>query len=302
MVGLADRFNSRNCALYDLFRGRCLVLCCTAEGRRMDSVGIIPARYGSTRFPGKPLTLIAGKPLLAHVIDGARQAKALKEILVATDDERIAKVAEASGARAIMTDPDLPSGTDRTWAALEVAGLTDVEVVVNIQGDEPLIEGAPLDALVAAFQARPQIEMATLGREFDLTTSEGLEALMSNTTAKIAVSNDDRALYFSRFPIPFSRVAAGLAGAAIHQDSVQKSVLKHVGIYAFRPDFLKRFCSSPPCGLEFFEGLEQLRALYLGATIHVVRTRHESWGVDTPGDVEKIESMLEIKRRADTLS
>ncbi len=262
----------------------------------MDSVGIIPARYGSTRFPGKPLTLISGKPLLAHVIEGARQAQSLKEILVATDDTRIAKVAEAAGVRAIMTDPDLPSGTDRTWAALETAGLVQVDVVVNIQGDEPLIEGAPLDALVAAFRNRSQIEMATLGREFDLSTSEGLEAMMSNTTAKIVVTHEDRALYFSRFPIPFSRLQPALAGAAAHKDSVQKSVLKHVGIYAFRPAFLKRFCSAPPCGLEFFEGLEQLRALYLGASIHVVRTRHESWGVDTPDDVEKIEKMLLTQR------
>lgn len=269
----------------------------------MDSVGVIPARYGSTRFPGKPLTLISGKPLLVHVIEGARQAKRLREILVATDDARIANVAKEAGVRAIMTDPELPSGTDRTWAALEAAGLTNVDVVVNIQGDEPLIEGAPLDALVAAFEGRPQIEMATLGREFDLSTDEGMHALSANTTAKIIVSEEDRALYFSRYPVPFSRVAPDAVRATLEgkdgrnlkesvQTSVRQSVLKHVGIYAFRPAFLRRFCAAPPCGLELFEGLEQLRALYLGAAIHVVRTRHESWGVDTPGDVEKIEKML----------
>ena len=259
----------------------------------MDSVGVIPARFGSTRFPGKPLTLIAGKPLLAHVIDGAKTSKKLKEILVATDDSRIAEIANKWGARAVMTDPELPSGTDRTWAALEAAGLTGVDVVVNIQGDEPLIEGGPLDALVSAFDGRPQIEMATLGREIDLSTEAGREALYANTTAKIVVTKEDQALYFSRFPIPFSRVKPeGSEISESVQKSVRESVLKHVGIYAFRPSFLKRFCASAPCGLELFEGLEQLRALHLGAAIHVVRTRHESWGVDTPGDVEKIEKML----------
>lgn len=259
----------------------------------MDSVGVIPARFGSTRFPGKPLTSIAGKPLLAHVIEGAKTSRKLKEILVATDDERIAKVAETWGARAVMTDPELPSGTDRTWAALVKAGLTGVDVVVNIQGDEPLIEGGPLDALVSAFEGRPAIEMATLGRELDLSSQAGREALSAATTAKIVVGQDDRALYFSRFPIPFSRVKPeGSEISESVQKSVRESVLKHVGIYAFRPSFLKRFCAAAPCGLELFEGLEQLRALYLGATIHVVRTRHESWGVDTPEDVEKIEKML----------
>ncbi len=260
----------------------------------MDSVGVIPARFGSTRFPGKPLTLIAGKPLLTHVIEGARQAKRLREILVATDDERIASIARNSGARAVMTDPALPSGTDRTWAALVSAGMTDVDVVVNIQGDEPLVEGGPLDALVASFDGRPQIEMATLGREMDLATQEGLEALQSNTTAKIVVSKEDQALYFSRFPIPFSRVKPAEMTDQVCE-AARQSVLKHVGIYAFRPAFLKRFCSAPPCGLELFEGLEQLRALHLGAAIHVVRTRHESWGVDTPEDVEKIEKMLSAR-------
>ena len=282
----------------------------------MKAVGVIPARFGSTRFPGKPLVLINGKPLLTHVIDGARQAKRLDETIVATDDARIREIAEKSGARVVMTDPDLPSGTDRTWAAVEAAGLTGVDVVLNIQGDEPLVEGEPLDSLVAAFDGRPQIEMATLGREIDFSTTEGLTALNSQTTAKIVVTQDDRALYFSRFPIPFSRVAAGGALATGPETRVKSisntfsntisntisgseksAVLKHVGIYAFRPAFLKRFCQAPPCALELYEGLEQLRALHLGAMIHVVRTRHESWGVDTPQDVEKIEKMLRLQQR-----
>ncbi|MDX9731248.1 MAG: 3-deoxy-manno-octulosonate cytidylyltransferase [Bdellovibrionales bacterium] len=259
----------------------------------MDAVGVIPARYGSTRFPGKPLVEIAGKPLLTHVIEGAKQAKRLSQILVATDDERIARAAAASGAKAVMTDPELPCGTDRVWAALVAAGLTDIDVAVNIHGDEPLIEGEPLDALVGAFEGadRSAIEMATLGREMDLATPQGLEALTASTTAKIVVDVNDRALYFSRFPIPFSRISSADAVRQGEFEAVGKCVLKHVGIYAYRPSFLKRFCQTSS-DLERFEGLEQLRALSMGAAIHVVRTKHESWGVDTPGDVEKIEKML----------
>lgn len=261
----------------------------------MVSVGVIPARYGSTRFPGKPLVEIAGKPLLAHVIAGAKGARRLSQILVATDDERIASLAEKSGAKAVMTASELPTGSDRVWAALKSAGLEKVDVVVNIQGDEPLISGEPLDALVGAFNS--EIEMATLGREIDLNTREGMEAILATTTAKIAVDQQDRALYFSRFPIPFSRVNTDAAATgAVPAAAVRSSVLKHVGIYAFRPRFLERFCAAPPCGLELLEGLEQLRALALGARIQVVRTKHESWGVDTPEDVEKIESLLKARR------
>ncbi len=265
----------------------------------MDAVGVIPSRFGATRFPGKPLVKIAGKPLLQHVVEGALKSKLLSKILVATDHPEIAKVANDAGAEAIMTDPDLPSGTDRTWAALVAAGLTGADVVVNIQGDEPLIEGEPLDALVSAFDGRPELDMATLGRELDLSTSDGMESLLAITTAKIVVDDKDRALYFSRLPIPFTRMSISDLQRRLHADGAdvlrqqsRKSVLKHVGIYAFRPRFLKRFCAAPPCGLEIFEGLEQLRALSLGAQIHVVRTHHESWGVDTPLDVEKIEGML----------
>lgn len=263
----------------------------------MVSVGVIPSRYASTRFPGKPLAKIAGRPLLEHVILGAQKSKKLSEILVATDHEEIAALAKKAGARVVMTDPNLPTGTDRVWAALQGAGLTNVDVAVNIQGDEPLIQAEPLDALVQAFDGRPQVDMATLGREMDLSTPEGLQALEAVTTAKIVLDEADRALYFSRFAIPFSRVRPRTAGDALKSSGSQeirvpKAVLKHVGIYAYRPRFLERFCAAPPCELELFEGLEQLRALSLGAEIHVVRTHHESWGVDTPEDVEKIEKML----------
>jgi 3-deoxy-manno-octulosonate cytidylyltransferase (CMP-KDO synthetase) len=240
----------------------------------VDAVGVIPARWASSRFPGKPLALISGKPLLQWVIEGARTSRRLKEICVATDDERIARLAVECGVRAIMTESDLPTGTDRVHrAALETGG----EVIVNIQGDEPLIEGSLLDLLVAPFEEDADLQMATLGREIDH------EALESSNTAKIVLNHRDEAIYFSRFPIPHSRVPAGekIDGA-----------LKHIGIYAYRRGFLERFCAQPPTVMEEKEGLEQLRALYLGARIKVVRVEHDSWGVDTPEDVQKIERIL----------
>lgn len=240
------------------------------------AVGIIPSRYGSTRFPGKPLVPIAGKPLLQWVIEGARTSRRLKEICVATDDERIAALARQCGVRAIMTDSELPTGTDRIHQA---AKDLSADVVVNIQGDEPLIDGALLDKLVEPFETDANLEMATLGRALDD------ESLQSVNTAKIVVNARDEALYFSRFPIPYSRnkVAMGQAISA---------ALKHIGIYAYRREFLARFCAAGTAQIEHAEGLEQLRALYLGARIKVVRVEHDSWGVDTPDDVQKIERII----------
>lgn len=239
----------------------------------MKAIGVIPARFASTRFPGKPLVPLLGKPLLQWVIERSLKSKKLNQIIVATDDRKIEKLAIETGVEVVMTSPDLPSGSDRVWKAVENH---DVDVVLNIQGDEPLIEASVLDALVAAFE-NPKIEMATLGRP--MTD----EALMSPNTAKIVLNQNDEALYFSRLPIPYSRGASGLT----HNIS-----LKHVGIYGYRKSFLKRFCECGPVDIEKAEGLEQLRALYLGARIQVVRTEHESWGVDTPEDVVKVEEKL----------
>jgi 3-deoxy-manno-octulosonate cytidylyltransferase (CMP-KDO synthetase) len=240
-------------------------------------LGVIPARWGSTRFPGKPLALISGKPLLQWVIEGARSSQKLSEIIVATDDQRIAKLAESTGCRAVMTPSELPTGTDRIWEAVRSLSLgRDSDVVVNIQGDEPLISGSLLDQLLAPFDSDPSLEMATLGRSLDR------ESLESVNTAKIVVNAKDEALYFSRFPIPYSRNKADRFDGA----------LKHIGIYAYRREFLRRFCSQGPTSIELAESLEQLRALYLGARIKVVRVEHESWGVDSPEDVEKIEKIM----------
>jgi 3-deoxy-manno-octulosonate cytidylyltransferase (CMP-KDO synthetase) len=218
--------------------------------------------------------MINGKPLLQWVIEGAKTSQRLKTLLVATDDERIADLSERCGVRPVMTDSDLPTGTDRIWqAAQAVVG----DVFVNIQGDEPLIEGALLDRLVEPFLDDSELEMATLGRPLDL------DSLNSSNTAKIVLNERHEALYFSRYPIPYSRVQPGgsISGA-----------LKHIGIYAYRREFLRRFCESGPTPLEQLESLEQLRALYLGARIKVVRVEHDSWGVDTPSDVQKIEKIM----------
>jgi len=244
----------------------------------MKTIGVIPARYGSTRFPGKPLAKIAGKPLLQWVVEGAKKSRKIDEILVATDDQRIADLCEKIGARFAMTPSNLPTGTDRIQKAIE--GL-EAEIVVNIQGDEPLINGSVLDALVTPMLADASLEMATLALRLEAGDLENLN------TAKIVTDEKGRALYFSRFPIPFSR-----SSEARHEIG-----LKHIGIYAYRRSFLERFCRQTPVPLELSEGLEQLRALYLGAAIHVVKVEHNSWGVDTPEDILKVEELLKLGGR-----
>jgi 3-deoxy-manno-octulosonate cytidylyltransferase (CMP-KDO synthetase) len=250
----------------------------------MKAIGIIPARFGSTRFPGKPLALINGQPLLKWVIDGAKTSKLLSEIAVATDDERIAALARSSGVRALMTVSDLPTGTDRIYqAALQIEGLADDDVIVNIQGDEPLIDGTLLDRLVEPFREDAGLSMATLGRTLDQ------DSLHSPNTAKIILNKRGEAMYFSRLPIPFTR----MEGHAPYEGA-----LKHIGIYAYRRKFLRDFCAEKPAAIELAESLEQLRALYLGARIKVVRVEHDSWGVDTPDDILKIERLMRERTNA----
>lgn len=244
----------------------------------MKAVGVIPARYGSTRFPGKPLKPILGKPLLRWVIEGAKTAKSLDAIWVATDHADIAKLAESCGVRAVMTASDLPTGSDRVYQAV---AKENVEIVVNIQGDEPLISGGLLDQLVAPLLSDATLPMATLGR----TLKDG--DLHSPNTAKIVLNRHHEALYFSRLPIPYSRIDA---------PTLEAVCLKHIGLYAFRKSFLAEFCAQSPTLLESAEGLEQLRALYLGARIRVVTVDHESWGVDTPEDVAKVETLLRNRK------
>lgn len=241
----------------------------------MKFVGVIPARFASTRLPGKPLKMISGKPLLQWVIEGVSPSKKLSELIVATDHDEIFQLAENCGVKAIMTDSDLPSGSDRVWSAVSAL---EADVVINIQGDEPLIESSIIDQLCNAFEKEPEIKMATLAREHQTTD------LADVTTAKIVLDKNGHAIYFSRFPIPYSREK--------NPELMGPGCLIHIGMYAYKKDFLKTFCEQKPTVLELYEGLEQLRALYLGAKIKVLKVDHHSWGVDTQSDIAIVEELI----------
>ncbi len=238
------------------------------------TVGIIPARWGSTRFPGKPLHFIAGRPLLQHVWENSRRAKALDSVIIATDDMRIAEAAFAWGAEVSLTSRRHLSGTDRI--AEVAAKMPEVSHVINIQGDEPLVEPKLLNQLARKMQRDPQIEMITAVHPF----SHSAEA-QSPHQVKAVLDRKGRALYFSRQPIPYPREAS----AAI-------SFYRHQGIYGFTRALLLRFVRWKPSPLEKAEALEQLRALENGVDIHVVVTAGGSPGVDTPADVRAIERQL----------
>jgi 3-deoxy-manno-octulosonate cytidylyltransferase (CMP-KDO synthetase) len=238
-------------------------------------LGVLPSRWGSTRFPGKPLHLIAGKPLIQHVWERCRQCSRLDEILVATDDERIMRAVAAFGGKAVMTSPDHPTGTDRIAEALRA--VPRVTHIVNIQGDEPLIDPALIDELAATMANDPSLDMATAANPLEPADP----AVRDPNVVKVVTALDGRALYFSRSPLPFFRNAvAGLP------------VLRHKGIYAYSRSFLERFVTWPPSPLERAESLEQLRALENGASIKVLITNDTSPGVDTPEQALEIERLL----------
>ncbi len=240
----------------------------------MKILGIIPARYASTRFPGKPLALVAGKPLLQHVVEQCQLAKSLNEVIVATDDTRIWEVAQ-NFCRAEMTLPEHPSGSDRI---AEIAGRCDCDAVVNIQGDEPLIDPAVIDAVAGALA---QNEMSTAA-----TTIKSLEELDNTNVVKVVINAAGRALYFSRRTIPFLRDPPATAPLAAFP------FLKHLGIYGFRRETLLRLVKFPVSPLENAEQLEQLRALENGILIAVVKVDYDSIGVDRPADVARVETIL----------
>lgn len=243
----------------------------------MKVVGVIPARWGSTRLPGKSLQPLLGKPLIQWVVERAMQARRLDAVLVATDDERIrAAVAAGTAASVVMTRSDHPSGTDRI---AEAVADQDAGLVVNIQGDEPLIDPELIDRLVDLMLEDPGIHMATAAVPIDRR-----ETLENPAVVKVVCDAAGNALYFSRAPIPF------------HRDSPRQPVpgshFRHLGLYAYRGDFLRRFVAETPCALEELEKLEQLRALYLGARIRVVIGRDAGVAVDTPADVPSAEAAL----------
>ena len=247
----------------------------------MKTYGIIPSRFGSSRFPGKPLALLAGKPLVAWVVEAVKKAKTLDEVLVATDDSRIADAVAAYGGRAVMTPSELPSGTDRIACA--AGDFADDDILVNIQGDEPLIDPALIDALALKLRLSAKWDMATA-----VTPLESAADLAAKTVVKVVLDKEDGALYFSRAPIPCDRDHAPDLASGLY--------VRHLGIYAYRGAFLKRYVAEPRCALEATENLEQLRALYMGAKIAVVRTADKGVGVDTPADAERVAKILETRR------
>lgn len=237
-------------------------------------VGILPARWGSSRFPGKPLHILAGKPLIQHVWDRCLGCSKLDEIFVATDDNRIRDVVLGFGGKVIMTSPEHPTGTDRLAEA--VKSLPHATHIINIQGDEPLIDPALIDDLAAAMMADPELPMATAANIIDDEA-----AIADPNVVKVVLDASGHALYFSRSPIPYRRTTpAGLV------------VYRHKGLYGYRRDFLERFVTWPPSVLEQTESLEQLRALENGARIRVLITTDDSIGLDTPEQALLVESLL----------
>ena len=248
----------------------------------MKTYALIPSRFGSSRFPGKPLAMLAGKPLVAWVVEAVGRARTPDEVLVATDDERIAEAVRSHGGKAVMTPSDLPSGTDRiAYAAREFLGgdFGDDDILVNVQGDEPLIDPGLVDALAAKLAGDARWSMATA-----VTPIRSTDDLNAKSIVKVVLDRDDGALYFSRLPIPCNRDADPDVAGGLY--------VRHLGIYAYRGEFLKRYIAEPPCELEKTEKLEQLRALWMGARIAVVRTDDQGVGVDTPEDAERVAKLL----------
>ena len=230
----------------------------------MNVIGIIPARYGSIRFPGKALAMLNGAPLIQHVYEQARAATRLDDVIVATDDERIVQAVARFGGTAVMTSPTHRSGTDRI---AEVVRQRDAQVILNIQGDEPLIAPSQLDQVAEFLLAHRAVPMATLAVPLAQT-----EDVTSPHVVKVVADQDGYALYFSRAPIP--------------------ACFKHIGVYGYQREFLLRFPHLAPTPLEQLEQLEQLRALEHGYKIKVLETSHDTIGVDTPEDLKRVELFL----------
>jgi len=247
----------------------------------MKAIGVIPARWGATRFEGKVLANLLGKPVIQHVWENARRAKTLDDLIVACDDERILKVVQKFGGKAVYTSPDQPSGTDRI---AEVVNPIDVRIAVNIQGDEPLIKPIMIDSLVLALEDEKIAQMATIIKKID----DG-EELMNSNVVKAVVDKNGYALYFSRYAIPYNRTG--------ETDPKKRPVYyKHIGLYAYTKDFLFTLRSLPVSLLENAEKLEQLRVLEHGHKIKTVETKFDTVGIDRPEDLKRAEDEL-LKER-----
>ena len=241
----------------------------------MKALGVIPARYGSTRLPAKALALLDGRPMIQHVYERARQAKRLDALIVATDDERIMEAVRKFGGQAAMTRTEHRSGTERV---AEVARESQAEIIVNIQGDEPLIRPEPIDQIVEFLSQHRAVPMATV-----MTPLAKSDDIASPHVVKVVVSQDGYALYFSRSPIPFVRQAP--SGA-------QQVSWKHLGLYGYQRHFLLEFAHLAPTPLEQLEQLEQLRALERGYVIKVLETPFDTVSVDTAEDLSKVASLI----------
>ena len=246
----------------------------------MKFIGIIPARYASTRFPGKPLALLGGKPVIQHVYE--KVAAVLEAAYVATDDERIYDIVKSFSGQVVMTRTDHKSGTDRIEEAIEKIG-GEWDVVVNVQGDEPFVAKSQLDTICHCFDD-PTTQIATLGKPF-----ESMEAVQNPNSPKIVVDNMGFAMYFSRSVIPYVR------GKEKSSWLTHYPFLKHLGIYAYRKDVLRQVTQLPQSSLEIAESLEQLRWLQNGFKIKVGTTDVETVGIDTPQDLERAEEFLKAQ-------
>jgi 3-deoxy-manno-octulosonate cytidylyltransferase (CMP-KDO synthetase) len=238
----------------------------------MNAVAIIPARYASTRFPGKPLAPIRGIPMIEHVYRNVSKSKAIREVWVATDDPRIEEAVLNFGGKCIMTSKEHQTGSDRL---AEAAQKLDADLVINVQGDEPLIRGEVLDSLVDLFLQDDTLQMATLKSKI-----QDEEEIHNPNVVKVITNLFDEAIYFSRSPIPYNR------------DGRQVDYFKHIGVYAYTKKFLLEYVTLPQTELELAESLEQLRALENGAKIKVLETDMKLIGVDTPQDIQKVEEYL----------
>lgn len=246
----------------------------------MKTIAIIPARYASTRFPGKPLAILGGKPVIQRVYE--QVTTVLDEAYVATDDERIYNKVQEFGGRVVMTSPNHKSGTDRIEEAVQKIG-TDADIIINVQGDEPFIHPSQIEALIKCFDD-PTTQIATLGKPFD--NDADISLLDNPNSPKIVVDNNSFALYFSRSVIPFIR------GVEHNQWLGKYPFLKHLGIYAYRTQVLHEITRLPQSSLELAESLEQLRWLQNGYRIRVGTTNIETVGIDTPEDLQRAENYL----------
>jgi len=236
------------------------------------SLIVIPARYGSTRFPGKPLVKINGKEMVLHVYDRAKMVKNALEVIIATDDIRIYDCAKKYGAKVEMTSSDIKSGTDRVW---EVAKNKSYEIIVNLQGDEPFIDTNVIEQTIEVLENDNEVDIST-----PVTKIKNIEEVNDPNIVKVVFNDKNYAIYFSRASIPFYRDA-----------NIDKRYYKHIGLYCFRKESLKRFVELPQSKLEKIEKLEQLRAIEADMKIKVFKTDYDSISIDTPSDLEKLKNL-----------